>query len=480
MKRKTLNKQNMRILLTGLLFSIFLLNFYSCSKKGKGELVGVLNRESWYEPQPYGMVFIPAGSYNMGPDDQDVAWAMTAETKTVTVAPFWMDETEITNNEYRQFVFWVRDSIAYKLLGAQLEQYLITQNEYGEDVNPPFINWEQKIRWNEQEQREILNEMFLPEQERFYRRKEIDVRKLNFEYYRIDLKQASKKYEFNKETRRAWNFDENKYDGEVTDFNYKSPTKGQRIPVKDRSSYIIKDVVNVYPDTLCWMSDFTYSYNEPMAKAYFWHPAYDNYPVVGVSWRQARAFCVWRTELLNSYYLESMGEPFVQEYRLPTESEWEYAARGGLKGNMYPWGGYYTTNYKGCYVANFKPMRGSYTPDGGIYMLVVAHFDPNEYGLYDMGGNVSEWTSNAFEEAAYSYTDDLNPDYSYEALPDDFPVRKRKVIRGGSWKDISWYMQCGTRSYEYQDSAKSYIGFRCVRSYLGRDFRDGSEGSQVY
>jgi len=144
MKRKTLNKQNMRILLTGLLFSIFLLNFYSCSKKGKGELVGVLNRESWYEPQPYGMVFIPAGSYNMGPDDQDVAWAMTAETKTVTVAPFWMDETEITNNEYRQFVFWVRDSIAYKLLGAQLEQYLITQNEYGEDVNPPFINWEQK------------------------------------------------------------------------------------------------------------------------------------------------------------------------------------------------------------------------------------------------------------------------------------------------------------------------------------------------
>jgi gliding motility-associated lipoprotein GldK len=213
---------------------------------------------------------------------------------------------------------------------------------------------------------------------------------------------------------------------------------------------------------------------------YFWHPAYDNYPVVGVTWRQARAFCTWRTQLLNSFFLESMGEPFVQDYRLPTESEWEYASRGGLKGAMYPWGGYYTQNYKGCYIANFKPMRGNYTADGGIYPLVVASNDPNEWGLYDMGGNVSEWTNNAFDESAYSWTDDLNPDYQYEALPDDPPVRKRKIIRGGSWKDISYYMQCGTRSYEYQDSAKSYIGFRCVRHYLGRDFNDAGSGSQVY
>jgi gliding motility-associated lipoprotein GldK len=217
------------------------------------------------------------------------------------------------------------------------------------------------------------------------------------------------------------------------------------------------------------MSDFTYSFNEPMARAYFWHPAYDNYPVVGVSWRQARAFCVWRTELLNSYYLESMGEPFVQEYRLPTESEWEYAARGGLKGNMYPWGGYYTQNYKGCYVANLNQCVCIYT-QGGIYMLVVAHYDPNEYGLYDMGGNVSEWTSNAFEEAAYSYNDDLNPDYTYEALPDDPPVRKRKIIRGGHGKIFHGICSADSRTYNIR-LCKSYIGFRCVRSYLGRDFR---------
>lgn len=460
--------------------TLLLFGFYGCSNMGNGELIGVQDRELWYEPQPYGMLFIPMGSYNMGPDDQDVPWAMTAETKTVSIPPFWMDETEITNNEYRQFVYWVRDSIAYKLLGAQIDEFLITQNEFGEDVNPPFINWYERIRWDEdEEQREILKEMYLPEHEQFYRRREFDVRKYNFEYFWIDLRQAAKKYEFDTETRRAWNYDENKYDGEVTDYNYKSPTKGQRIPVKDRSSYIVRDVVNVYPDTLCWVSDFTYSFNEPMANMYFWHPAYDHYPVVGVSWRQARAFCVWRTQLKNSW-LSEMGETFVQDFRLPTESEWEYASRGGQKGSMYPWGGYYATNYKGCYIANFKPMRGNYTADGGIYPLIVANNDPNDYGLYDMGGNVSEWTNNAFDESAYTWTDDLSPDYQYDALPNDLPVKKRKVIRGGSWKDIAYYMQCGTRTYEYQDSSKSYIGFRCVRAYLGRDFTDGSSGSQVY
>lgn len=468
----------MKTLMLVLILFISVVGLNSCSNTGNGELVGVSNREAWYEAQPYGMLFIQGGSYNMGPDDQDVPWAMTAETKTVTLPPFWMDETEITNNEYRQFVEWVRDSIAAKLLGAQLEQYLITENEAGEEVNPPFINWEEKIKWEDPEQKEILNEMFLPEHERFYRRKELDTRKLNFEYFWIDLRQAAKKYDFNNEARRAWNADENKYDGEVTDYNYKSPTKGQRIQVKDRSSYIVRDFVNIYPDTLCWVSDFTYSFNEPYVN-YFWHPAFDNYPVVGITWRQARAFCVWRTQLLNGFFA-SMGETYVQDYRLPTESEWEYAARGGLKGAMYPWGGYYTQNYKGCYIANFKPMRGNYSADGGIYSLVVANNDPNEWGLYDMGGNVSEWTNNAFDESAYSWTDDLSPDYTYEALPDDPPVRKRKIIRGGSWKDISYYMQCGTRSFEYQDTAKSYIGFRCVRAYLGRDFNDGGSGSQVY
>jgi len=170
--------------------------------------------------------------------------------------------------------------------------------------------------------------------------------------------------------------------------------------------------------------------------------------------------------LLNSA-LRASGSPGTHDYRLPLESEWEYAARGGLENSMYPWGGYYTRNKDGCFLANFKPLRGNYADDGGVTTVPVGTYQPNEYGLYDMAGNVSEWTLTAFDESSYAFSHDLNPDYRYNARPDDPPVMKRKVIRGGSWKDIGYYMQNGTRAYEYQDTTKSYIGFRCVRPVLG-------------
>jgi formylglycine-generating enzyme required for sulfatase activity len=81
-----------------------------------------------------------------------------------------------------------------------------------------------------------------------------------------------------------------------------------------------------------------------------------------------------------------------------------------------------------------------------------------------MAGNVAEWTSNAYDESAYQVIGDFSPDFQYDAKPDDPPAMKRKVVRGGSWKDIAYYIQVSTRSFEYQDSAKSYVGFRCVRS----------------
>ncbi|OFX25033.1 MAG: gliding motility-associated lipoprotein [Bacteroidetes bacterium GWA2_31_9] len=472
-----------------LIFSISIVVLFSgCSMMGNGELTGVQNREEWFPPDPYGMLFIPMGSYNMGPADQDVSYAITTQSKTVSVQAFWMDETEITNNEYRQFVYWVRDSIAYKKLGEQMpEDFLIEEDEFGEAIDPPFINWESTIDWQGDEEREILEDMYLPPQERFYRRKELDTRKLMFEYFWIDLKQAAKKFSYDGiNSRHSYDFDEQQYSGDVVNFSVtRNGNKidrsgvGKTVPIKDRSSYIMKDVINIYPDTLCWITDFTYSFNEPMTNMYFWHTAFDNYPVVGVSWKQATAFSVWRTQLMNGFLAEN-GEIFVQDYRLPTESEWEYASRGGLDLSMYPWGGYYTRNYTGCFIANFKPLRGNYVDDGGFHTVMVASYDPNDYGLYDMGGNVSEWTANAFDESALSFTDDLNPDYTYDALPDDPPVRKRKVLRGGSWKDIAYYLQCGTRTYEYQDTAKSYIGFRCVQTFLGRSKMDAGSYSQVY
>lgn len=433
--------------------AVFLVVLSGCGKSGNGELVGVARRGTFVEPEPFGMLFIPQGSFNMGQNEQDVASAMNAQSKTVTIRSFWMDETEITNSEYRQFVYWVRDSIARKMLGEQFDQFLITEDALGNEIDPPYLNWDEKLNWYDPEFAEILDEMYYPENERFFRRKEIDTRKLEYEFQWVDLLQAAKKTNrFNPETKQ--------YEGVVYD------EKGQQREIKDRSAFIMKDRVLVYPDTLCWIADFTYSFNEPWTQMYFWHPGYDEYPVVGVNWKQATAFCVWRTQLLNNY-LQKKGEPVVMDYRLPTEAEWEYAARGGIKQGIYPWGGLYTRNDKGCFLANFKPLRGRYADDGGATTMSTASYAPNDFGLYDMAGNVAEWTSGAFDESAYSFTHDFNPTYKYNALPDDPHVMKRKVIRGGSWKDVGYFLQCGTRTYEYQDSSKSFIGFRCVRDVIG-------------
>jgi formylglycine-generating enzyme required for sulfatase activity len=143
----------------------------------------------------------------------------------------------------------------------------------------------------------------------------------------------------------------------------------------------------------------------------------------------------------------------------------------GKFGNLYPWGSYYTRNQQGVFLANFKPLRGNYIADSRTMVTAMrtGSFSPNNFGLYDMAGNVAEWTVNAFDESSYEVSGDFNPMYQYNALLEDDPVLKRKVIRGGSWKDVAYYIQVSTRSFEYQDSAKSYVGFRCVRTAFKED-----------
>ena len=418
-----------------------------------GELVGVSGRKKWYEPDPYGMVFVPQGSFSMGPSDQDPAFSMDAFTKTVTVDAFWMDDTEITNNEYRQFVNYVRDSILrYKLGDAGIEGFF-KADENGDPYDPPVIDWEMEIDTEVEEVADIVEEIYYPENERFNKKKQVDSRKLIYTYFWIDLQAAAKESSrYNQETQS--------YNGEIVNQD------GEIIAIENRSSFIMHDEVPCYPDTLVWIRDFTYSYNEPYANMYFWHPSFDDYPVVGVTWKQANAFSTWRTNYLNDY-LSQQGNTWVQEYRLPLETEWEYAARGGLDHSMYPWGGPYIRNDLGCFLANFKTLRGNYIDDGALVANKVASYSMNEFQLYDMAGNVAEWTSGAYDESAYVFTHDMNPNYQYNARADESPVMKRKVIRGGSWKDIAYYLQVSTRAFEYQDSAKSFIGFRNVRSYMG-------------
>ncbi len=435
------------------LISTFL--FTSCVKNELLRYAESNPNRPFYEPSPFGMSYIERGSFVIGQDDEVINESTPA--KRVSIESFWMDETEITNNEYRQFVYWVRDSIARQMLSETFPEFMVSEDEMGNFYDEPKLNWLDPIEWNNLDFQTALYDLYIPDEEQLlYYNHSVDARKLIYDYYWIDYAQAAKKG-------NSYNFETQSYQGNVLN------NEGETIPVVSRSSFIMRESTPVYPDTLCWVRDYTFSYNEPMTSKYFWHVAFDEYPVVGVTWDQAKAFCNWRTKTFNEYQ-QKLGEIEVHDYRLPTEAEWEYAARGGHERTLYPWGSYYLRNQMGCFIANFKPRRGNYVADSNnsTSTIAVASFEPNDKRLYDMAGNVAEWTNTAFYESAYDIISDFNPSIEYNASPDDPPVLKRKVIRGGSWKDVAYYLRNGTRSYEYQDSAKSYIGFRCVKT----SFRD--------
>lgn len=473
---------------TALLFSAIILLLTSCKNDGDGQLVGVKDRPDFLDLMPYGMVYVPAGHYLMGAGDEDVPFAFTHQSKNVSISAFYMDETEITNNEYRQFVNWVRDSVAHVLLGeAEIEdaeengghyvKYETGENE-GELVEPKMINWKEEIDWNSEneEVRSALSPMFLTANSRFYHYAPVtmNVSMLNFEYWWTDYRNY-----VDPEDPEKYGASYKESDKEGNDYGGLFANRPSSYN-KNRERFMKSEVVNIYPDTLCWVHDFAYSYNEPMTLNYFYHPQFDNYPVVGISWRQAKAFCYWRTHLRNCWL--SVNEYAREhEFRLPNEAEWEWAARGDFDMQTYPWGGPYTQNLNGCYLSNFKPQRGNYIADGNIYPGIVAHYHPNDFGLFDMSGNVAEWCEDAFDKSSTNFTHDLNPQYTYYAKKTDSREKKRKVIRGGSWKDVSYYTTVFTKTFEYQDTCKSYVGFRCVQSYMGRQRGDNiTTASHIY
>jgi sulfatase modifying factor 1 len=343
------------------------------------------------------------------------------------------------------------------------------------------------------------------------------------------------------------------------------------------------------PDTLVWRSKL--GYNEPYVELYLRHPAYNDYPVVGVNWLQANDFAAWRTDRVNEQiliregilrvnpaqinednfntdaYLADQYEGLVKSplqdlnpnrdtrkvimedgillprYRLPTEAEWEYAALGLIGNTMfervtdrkqYPWNGHVVRNaeekYRGEMLANFKRGRGDNMGtagklnDNADITAPVISYVPNDYGLYNMGGNVAEWVLDTYRPLSHEDKDDFNPfrgnvfktqltdeegqvaekdslgriiyrdvsmaenegrrnyqaadninyldgdepeyivyNYGVTSMVDD----QARVVKGGSWKDRAYWMSPGTRRFLDQRQSTDYIGFRCAMHRVG-------------
>lgn len=433
----------------------------------RGELVGVKSNTNWLAERPYGMVLIPGGAFTMGKAEENRWGGAELAPRTVTVKDFFMDETEITNSEYKQFVHYVRDSIVRtklaemaELQGDEVEvssnrknknlsintfkykyadidedsenitayqKFLLkTTGSAGGEQRP--LNWKPKIIWKtkdypDEAYAEAMEELYLqPEGSYGGASRVFDISKLVYTYG-VEAEEV---------------------------YGRKAAKKSEIVPLD----------INIYPDTAVWIKDFEYSSNDAMTDNYFWHQAYEGYPVVGVSWKQANAFCNWRTKHKNDFLSKSGSSVKIARFRLPSESEWEYAARGGVENGMYPWGGPYIRDKQGFFLANFKPLRNEFSADGFTFTVEAQSFQSNGYGLYNMAGNVAEWTKTAFNNSAKYMSTSLNIDVRD-------PTNQRKVTRGGSWKDVAYFLEVSSRDFEYADSSKSYIGFRTVQDYLG-------------
>ena len=433
-----------------------------------GEVTGT-GGKAFTEPTPYGMVLVKRGQLKMGIEKQDSLWGKKTPLRDISVDGFWMDETEVTNSKYRQFVNYVRDSILRERLSEIDETYKTVKTDKEGNEIATVLNWKKALpRRPSEDEQEIMNSLYVTNP--VTGEKMLDYRQLNYRYEVYDYTAAALRrnrlnpQERNLNTDITINPEEQvmiSKDTAYVDDEGRIVRESINRPLSGPWDFLNTYIVNIFPDTTCWVNDFPNADNEMYLRYYFSNPAYNDYPVVGVTWEQANAYCAWRTE----YLLKGLGPAarYVQRYRLPTEAEWEYAARGKDQ-NEFPWDNEAVASGKGCFYANFKPDNGNYTKDGNLITSRVGIYSANSNGLYDMAGNVAEWTSTIYTEAGVEAMNDINPQLKYNAAQEDPYRLKRKSVRGGSWKDPESYIRSAWRSAEYQNQPRSYIGFRCVRS----------------
>lgn len=263
------------------------------------------------------------------------------------------------------------------------------------------------------------------------------------------------------------------------------------------------------PDTNVWRSEL--AFNDPIAEQYFRYQGFRFYPVVGVNWLQVNDYCEWRTLMVNHYLLEKSGVDFddsleahdnnevlIPRFRLPSEDEWEHAAQaivspqfqdaGSSYRRIYPWDGHtlrnpFGKNNMGTFMANFKRGRGDYgglgkrMNDGAFYTDNIYGYPPNDFGLYNMAGNVNEWVYDLYRPKGYTFVDILNPDrlsqeknktqeeldpYHIDGNFQTLYGTHMRVYKGGSWDDVGYWLMPGNRRFIEEDSSTCTIGFRCA------------------
>lgn len=290
---------------------------------------------------------------------------------------------------------------------------------------------------------------------------------------------------------------------------------------------------NVKLDESVWAREL--AYNDPYVDHYLRYPGFRYFPIVGVSWRQAVAYAEWRTYAVNQQLAKnaidngdwvpedgdidtvsvadgaegsSVDRVFINaplesgvvlpNYRLPSEAEWQYAAQALIgtqwldenqtHQRLYPWDGHALRNpygkEMGYFLANFKRGRGDYAGisgklnDGAMITSYIYEHPPNDFGLYNMSGNVNEWVLDTYRPLSYQDMEDLNPVRRNDFLDSEglynqneqLISNRSKVYKGGSWKDVAYWMSPGTRRYLDMDSATATIGFRCAMIRAGSNY----------